>query len=141
MSWTLQPIIIEQSHNYLRWKLRCTSDGNALTITDIFSESYTPRDLKSRLQGHTYMRMDYVPHKAAHAPNATGTITLTNTVGTVMFSDDTAVADEDETFDLSTDISMYPTFYAKMYLTVDDIGDDGDYFDLYFECWKESGNA
>jgi len=138
MAWTLQPIIIEQSHNYLRWRLHCISDGNALTATDIFSESYTPRDLKSRLQGHTYMRMDYVPDGTL-TPTDEITITLSNTVGTTMWSGDTTAAATAETFDLSTDIAMYPTFYAKMFIAFDDPGAAGEVFDLYFECWKESG--
>jgi len=139
--WILKPSIIEQSHNYLRWKLHVVIGTGALSATDIFSETYMPRDMKSRVQGHTYMRMDYVPHKTSLAPNTEGDITLSNTVSTALFTGTTTAADEDETFDLSTDIAMYPTFYSKMYLTVDDLGDANDYFDLYFECWKESGNA
>jgi len=57
MAWTLTPFIEEQSGPYIKWRLRCVSDASALAITDVFSETHMPRNMRYKLQGLTYMRM------------------------------------------------------------------------------------
>jgi hypothetical protein len=141
MAWTLVPSIVEKSKQYVRWKLHCVSDGAALAATDIFSETYMPRDMKPKVQGLSYMRMEIVPGTGSVIPNTTINVTLSNSVSSALFTMTGASKDAASHHDLSTDIAMYPTFFASMYLTINDVGDSGDELDLYFECWKEPGNA
>jgi len=132
--WTLRPEIIEKSHNYVRWVLHCTSDGSALTATDIFSETHMPRDMKTKLQGLSYMGMKIDPLTGT---TTTINVTLSDTEGDSLFAETGASNSAISNHDLSTDISRYPTFFSKMYLTINDVGSSGEKIDLYFECWKE----
>jgi len=138
MAWTLQPSIVEKSKNYIRWKLHCVSDGSALAITDIFSETYMPRDMKPKVQGLTYTGMELI--HSGGGTTSTFTITLSDTQQASLYSKAAISNSATSQHDLSDDISRYPTFYSKMYLTITDVGNSGESFDLYFECWKEPSN-
>jgi len=140
MAWKLIPTLVEQSKNYIKWRLRCISDGTALSAVDVFSETYMPRDLKPKLQGLTYMRMKIDPSATA-APNTTINVTMSDSEGDALYTTTGNSYTAISWHDLSTDIGAYPVALAKLYLAFNDIGDANDAFDLYFICWKEPGNA
>ena len=143
MAWTLVPSIVEKSHNYIKWRLQCTNDANALSATDIFSETYMPRDLKSKLQGLTYMRMKIDPKGADNASlSTTIDVTLSDSEGDALYTSTGNSASAISWHDLSTDVGAYWTAFERLYLTVNDLGDAGaEEFYLYFICWKESGSS
>jgi len=141
VAWVIVPTIVEISHDYLRWKLHCETGGSSLTSTDVFSETYMPRNMRPKLQGLTYMRLDIVPGTSAAIPTALIDLTLSNSVDHEVFAVVDAPLDAHSTHDMSSDINMYPKFYAHMYLTMNECGVFNDVIDLYFECWKEHDNA
>ena len=140
MAWTLVPTIMEKSGPYIKWRLRCNNkDDAALAATDIFSETYMPRDLKTKLQGLTYMQMKIDPQgRDATALATTINITLSDSDGDPLYTTTGNSASVPSWHDLSTDIGAYPTFWAKMQLAVNDLGSSGEEFDLFFYCWKEN---
>ena len=75
MAYTIVPEIIQKSKNYLIWKLKVTSDGNALTATDIFTETYMSRDMKPKIQGLAHMVVKADP-LAANQPDQAWDFTI-----------------------------------------------------------------
>ena len=139
--WVIVPTIVEISHDYLRWKLHCETGGSALNSTDVFSETYMPRNMRPKLQGLTYMRLDIVPGTGSAIPTALIDLTLSNSVDHEVLSVVDAPLDAHSTHDMAIDINMYPKFYSHMYLTMNECGVFNDVIDLYFECWREKANA
>lgn len=141
MAWTLTPTIVETSRNYIKWRLQCKNDANALSATDIFSETYMPRDLKGKLQGLTYMKMKIDPSGPdATSLSTTINVTISDSEGDSIYTTTGNSASAISWHDLSTDIGAYPTFFERMYIAVNDLGDAGvEEFYLYFYCWKEPG--
>ena len=139
MAWTLQPFIEAQSKNYIKWRLRCVSDASALTATDVFSETHMPRDIKTKLQGLTYMLMKIDPYPDAVALETTLNIIISDSEGDALYTSTGNSASAISWHDLSTDIGAYPTALENLYVTFNDLGDAGNTFDLYFICWRESG--
>lgn len=140
MSWILKPTIVSQSHNYIKWRLECWNDANALSATDILSETYMPRDMRTKLQGLTCMRMKIDPLGSSGDTLATTIdITLSDAEGDALYTTTTNSASVISWHDLSTDVSAYWTIFDKLYLTVNDLGDAlAEDFYLYFICWKEN---
>ena len=141
MAWTIIPTIVEQSKNYLKWRLQCKNDANALSATDILSETYMPRDMKPKIQGLTMMRMKIDPSGPdASSLSTTIDVTLSDSEGDALYASTGNSASAISWHDLSADIGAYPTILERLYLTVNDLGEAGvEEFYLYFICWKESG--
>jgi len=139
MSWTLVPSIVEASRNYIKWKIKCTSDASALAATNVFSETYMPRDLKAKLEGLTYMRMKIDPVPDAVSLETTLNVIISDSEGDALYTTTGNSASAISWHDLSTDISAYPVALQRLYLTFNDLGAAGNVFDLYFICWRESG--
>jgi len=139
MAWILQPSIVEASGNYIKWRLKCTSDASALAATDILSETYMPRDMKTKIQGLTYMRMKIDP-KGVDATNLETTldVTLSDSEGDALYTSTGNSASVISWHDLSTDIAAYPTIFERLYVTFNDLGAASNDFYLYFICWKEN---
>lgn len=142
MAWTLIPTIEKRSKNYILLRLKCISDGNALTAVDILSETYMPRDMKPQLQGLTLMRVKSDPG-AADQPDQAWDFTLYDRDGDALLTVSNTSATAAAYHDASTDISSYPTMFDKFYVAFPTAADwtDGDSVDLYFELWKESRGA
>ena len=138
MAYTLKPEIVQRSKNYLIWKLYVKSDGNALTATDIFSETYMPRDMKPKLQGIPMMVVKADP-LAANQPDQAWDFTIYDRDGDAVLT----VTDTSHTaatyHDMSTDIGMYPVFTDVMKIAFPTAADwtSGDTVELVFTCWLE----
>ena len=53
--WTLTPALVSKAGHYMQWKVVCTSNGSALTATDLVA--LMPEKLKQEVQGATLMVM------------------------------------------------------------------------------------
>lgn len=135
-AWTITPSIVSKSGHYLTWKIVCTSDGDALSATDVvvlMSDA-----MKRLVQGSTLMVMTVVPGTSSVAPDTTINVTLGNSLGITIFSATGYSYTANTTgISLAQDFTQYPTVHDKFYLTINDIGSSGDQVTLYFECWLE----
>lgn len=135
-TWTLTPSRVSRAGHYMLWKVVCTSDGSALSATDLVA--LMPAQLKAQAQGSTQMVMKVSPGTVAVAPDTTIDVTLSDAQGTAIFvhtgysnvADTTGIS-------LAEDYGAYPTIYGAFYLTLNDIGTSGDQVTLYFEAWIE----
>lgn len=135
-AWTLTPSLISKSGHYFTWKVVCTSDGNALTATDLVAKM--PEGLKQLAQGGTMMIMTVSPGTGSVAPDTTIDITLSNAESIAVFVHTGYSNTADTTgISLAEDFNQYFTVHDKFYLTINDIGVSGDQVILYFECWDE----
>lgn len=135
-TWTLTPSIVSRSGHYLTWKVVCTSDGNALTATDLVAKMDS--GLKKLVQGSTMMIMTVSPGVVGVAPDTTIDITFSNAQGIPVFVH-TAYSNTADTtgISLAEDYNQYFTVDGLFYLTMSDIGSSGDQVTLYFFCWME----
>ena len=135
-TWTLTPSLISKSGHYFTWKVVCTSDGNALTATDLVAKM--PENLKRLVQGGTLMIMTVSPGADSVAPDTTIDVTLSNAEAIAVFVHTGYSNTADTTgISLAEDFNQYFTVHDKFYLTLSDIGSSGDQVTLYFECWME----
>jgi len=135
-TWTLTPSIVARSGHYLKWKVVCTSDGNALTATDILAQTSDNYFLR-QVQGSTLMIMKVSPGTGGVIPNATINIDLEDEENDDLWADTAISKDAISWHDLSADISQYPPVLINLYLVMNDIGDSGDQVTLYFINWIE----
>ena len=138
MTWTLTPSLVSKSENLVKWKVVCTSDGNALTATDVFA---LMNDRLKRLIGGSFgMRMTVEPGTGGVIPNTTINVTITNAQGHTMYAA-TAFSKDVVTpgANLSEDWGDYIPIYDYFGLAINDIGDSGDQVTLYFDCWLTRG--
>ena len=135
-TWTLTPTLISKAGHYMQWKVVCTSDGNALSATDLVA--IMPENMKRLVQGATLMVMTVSPGTGSVAPDTTINITLSNAQGIAVFVHTGYSNTADTTgISLAEDFNQYPTVFGLFYLTISDIGASGDQVTLYFDCWIE----
>ena len=135
-TWTLTPTLISKAGHYMQWKVVCTSDGDALSATDLVASM--PEKLKQLVQGATLMVMTVSPGTGSVAPDTTIDVTLSNAQGIAVFVHTGYSNTADTTgISLSEDFNQYPTVFGLFYLTLNDIGASGDQVTLYFDCWME----
>ena len=135
-TWTLTPTLISKAGHYMQWKVVCTSDGDALSATDLVASM--PEKLKQLVQGATLMVMTVSPGTGSVAPDTTIDVTLSNTQGIAVFVHTGYSNTADTTgISLAEDFNQYLTAHDKFYLTMNDIGSAGDQVTIYFECWDE----
>lgn len=140
MAWVLTPSIVSRSRNYITWKIKCISDGNALAATDILSETYMPRDIKPKIQGCAMMSVKADPGSATQ-PNQAWDFTISDADGDALLTITDISATAMSVHDMSTDIGMYPTIFDKLYIAFPTAADwtSTDAVDLTFTCWVEPG--
>jgi hypothetical protein len=135
-TWTLTPTLISKAGHYMQWKVVCTSDGDALSATDLVASM--PEKLKQLVQGATLMVMTVSPGTGSVAPDTTIDVTLSNAQGIAVFVHTGYSNTADTTgISLAEDFNQYPTVFGLFYLTLNDIGTAGDQVTLYFDCWVE----
>ena len=135
-TWTLTPTLISKAGHYMQWKVVCTSDGDALSATDLVASM--PEKLKQLVQGATLMVMTVSPGTGSVAPDTTIDVTLSNAQGIAVFVHTGYSNTADTTgISLAEDFNQYPTVFGLFYLTLNDIGTSGDQVTLYFDCWIE----
>ena len=135
-TWTLTPSLVSKAGHYMLWKVVCTSDGDALSATDLVAKM--PAELKRLVQGSAMMIMTVSPGTVGVAPDTTIDITLSNAQGIAIFVHTGYSNTADTTgISLAEDYNQYPTVFGTFYLTMNDIGTSGDQVTLYFFCWLE----
>jgi len=133
--WTLTPSLVVEAGHYVKWKVVCTSNGSALSATDMIGEMAAR--MVRKIQGETLMAMKISPGTGAVIPNTTINITLSDDEGDALFTTTGASKDAISWHDLSDDISIFIPVTGVLKLAVNDIGDSGDQITLYFITWRE----
>ena len=134
-TWTLVVSGVTDAGHYMKWKVVCTSDGAALSATNMFG--VTGANHLRLGQGETLMLMKVSPGTGSVIPNTTINITLTDNEGDAVWADTGISKDAISWHDMSEDIAAYIPVLGKLYLTLNDIGDSGDQVTLYFISWRE----
>jgi len=133
--WTLIVSSVTETQHYVKWKVVCTSDGNALSATNLLA---LPGARLLRIgQGEALMFLKVSPGTGAVIPNGTIDITLSDLEGDALWADTAISKDAVSWHDMSKDLPNYPPVLGKLYLTLNDIGDAGDQVTLYFISWRE----
>jgi hypothetical protein len=137
-TWTLVPSKVSKAANYLKWKLVCTSDGDAMAATDLLALSNMPSRLKGEIQGSSLMSMKVSPGTGGVAPDTTINITLSDDEQDALWPK-AAISNTAISWHLtSSDISIYVPIFGSFYLEfANDIGAAGDQVTLYFIMWIE----
>jgi len=133
--WTLVVSGVSEAGHYMKWKIVCTSDGNALSATNMLGLPGT--HLLRIGQGETLMLMKVSPGTGAVIPDNTIDITLSDAEGDVVWTDTGISKDAITWHDMSDDIDAYIPVLGPLYLTLNDIGTAGDQVTLYFISWRE----
>lgn len=133
-AWTLTPSMLHSAGKLIKWRVVCTSDGDALTATDLIA--LMGNQMKFKVSGSILTVMNVYPGAGAVIPNTTINVTLTNDEGRTVyaataFSKDAVTAGND----LSEDYSWYIPVYGYLGLALNDIGDSGDQVTLEFEAY------
>jgi len=136
-SWTLTVSRVARTPHYLYWKVVCTSDGSALSATDLLALSTLDPQLKYEMQGATMMIMDVIPGTGGVIPNTTIDVTWSNSLVDVYDNDAFSKDADTPGNDLSEDYNQYPPILEQLKLTLNDIGDSGDQVTLGILCWIE----
>ena len=134
-TWTITPSTVSQAGHYIKWKVVLTSDGAALSATDLIA--LMPARLKRDVQGETLMLMKVSPGTGGVIPDTTLNITLTDDEGDTIWADTGISKDAVTWHDLSADVDAYIPVLGLLYLAINDIGGSGDQVTLYFITWVE----
>lgn len=136
-AWTLTPTLLYRAGHYMKWQVLCTSDGDALSATDLVA--LMSDQMQREVQGSTLMILTVSPGTGGVIPDTTIDVTLSNDEAVAVYSE-TAITEAAVTTGLSlaADFNQYPTVFDKLYLTLSDIGTSGDQVTLVFDCWIEN---
>lgn len=140
-AWTLVPSAVGHTadRHMFRWKITCTSDGDALAATDLIA-LMPISTLRQEVMRSVLMIMDIDPGDTAVAPNDAFTVSISNAENMVVFATTTSDAETTITgIDMSEDWSQYIPVHERLYLTITDIGDAGDQVTIYIEGWIPEG--
>lgn len=121
---------IDRAGRYIKWQIVCTSDGSALSATDVIGEMSSK--LARLVRGSALMKMKVVPGTGGVIPNTTIDITLTDDEDDELWSDTTITQNSNTWHTLSADISIYPPVFDELKLALNDFGDVGDTVTLIF---------
>jgi len=134
-AWDLTASKVSKAEHYLKWKVVCTCDGAALAITDLLP--LLSEQLLRDVQGETLMLMKVSPGTAGVAPDNVFTVTLSDGEGDALYTEVGVTHLAISWHDLGDDIKAYIPVMSKLYLTITDIGTNGDQVTLYFIMWIE----
>lgn len=122
--------------NYASFGVLFTSDGNALSATDIIARIGN-MTLKSNVQGRTLYAINVSPGTDAAAPNAAFTLAITNDWDKSLVSLASIDHSADSWPDITEDMALYPPILNELNIALGDIGDAGDQVTVYFYFWIE----
>jgi hypothetical protein len=134
-AWTLSVAEVVQAEHYIKWSVTCTSDGNALSATDLVA--LMPRQVFNKVQGETLMAMKISPGSGGVAPDTTINVTLSDDEGDALYTTTGNSYTAISWHDLSDDISIFLPIFGVFNLAINDIGTSGDQVTLYFISWME----
>jgi hypothetical protein len=138
-AWTIDNIgQVSYKGHMLIWKVDLTSDGSALSATDLYETRYMPSALKELVNKSLFMYMDVYVNSAPDAGYAITIADYLNAKSLTKYSS-TMSTYATSTFghDLAED-SGYPFQCAEKFLiSSEDIGSAGDSITLFFHCWIE----
>ena len=133
--WTLVVSGVSEAGHYMKWKVVCTSDGDALSATNMLA---LPGARLLRVgQGETLMLLKVSPGTGAVIPDNTIDIILSDAEQDALWTETTISKDAISWHDMSDDIDAYIPVLGPLYLTLNDIGTAGDQVTLYFISWRE----
>lgn len=133
-AWTLKVSKVSQVKDYLLWEVKCTSDGNALTATDLLA--LMEPSLKALVQNTTQMILEVIPGTGSVQPDTTIDVTLTNTAGSTLFTHAAYSNSANTTgISLAEDYNAYLPVFDTFKLALSDIGTAGDIVTLRFLAW------
>jgi len=135
-AWTIDAAKVSRYKNYLYWSATLTSDGNALTATNLLAESGLS-GLLSSIRGSSLMVCYVLPGTGAVIPNTTINITITNEFDAELWSDTGMSQNAGTWHKLYEDLGPYPPIVSELNIALNDIGDAGDQVTVYFLCWVE----
>jgi len=133
MAWTITTTVTASSVNYIKFKVLCVSDGDALTATDLVAE-FEEQVSSKFVQGLTAILLKVVPGTGDAKPTTTINITLTDEESHTLWAETGISQNAASWHNLSGDIKAYPPILDKFYLAINDIGDEDDTVTLYFIC-------
>ena len=133
--WELTPSKVATAGHYIKWKVVCTGDGAALAATDLLP--LLPDQLLRQVQGQTLMVLKVYPGEGGVIPDNTFTVTLSDEESDVLWTKAAISEAAISWHDLSSDIGIFIPITGSLYLTINDIGTNGDQVTLYFISWKE----
>jgi len=140
-AWDIDTEVSATSAHWIKFKVVCTSDGDALTATDLVAE-FEEQISKKYVQGLSAIWLRVVPGTEDVIPNTTINITLTDEEEETLWSE-TSISKDGSTEHLlytsenGDSIGMWPPILDKFYLAINDIGDEDDQVTLIFHCWFE----
>ena len=136
-AWTIDVSLADVKGNYVVYKVECTSDGNALTATNLVALMNQDEWVYVQ-RGAALLFMNTVPGTGGTAPNATIDVTLTDIASQAVFAI-TAISNVANTAgtELYSVTGTYPVITTAFYLTLNDIGDAADSVTFYIYCWVE----
>lgn len=140
-AWKIVPSAVGHTsdRHMFRWKITCTSDGSALTATDLLALMLRS-PLRIEVQRSVLMIMDIDPGDDSVAPNDPFTVSIYNAEGMLVFATTTGDAESTITgIDMSEDWNQYIPVHERLYLGITDIGSDGDKVIIYIEGWIPEG--
>lgn len=134
-AWTLTPSKVTSTDHYLVWKVLCTSDGSALSATDLIA--LLPSNLLSVVQKGCIIDMEVQPGTGGVAPDNAFILTLSETIRGTRYTHAALSNVANTNADPSEDLGQYPDIGVDFLLTFDDIGASGDQITIVFTEWIE----
>jgi len=150
MAWTLTAAVTYRKGNYIKVKIACKSDNDAMAATDLLlmdpgggagslekPTAQTGRTLRDVLEGVTFMAVKADP---GTAPDTTWDFTFSDDEGDAIYTSTENSTTVTSWHDMSTDIGLYPPIFNKLYLAFPTDADwtTNDVVDLYLIGWREN---
>ena len=135
-AWTLSVDYAKKvtpANNYIVVKVIGTSDGSALSATDIMALIGSTSSITDGSMIFLYVD----PGTGGVAPNNTINITLTNNFDQELWAQTGISYTAGSWHKLWEDIGSFPPLLDQLKLAINDIGDSGDQVTLYFYIWRE----
>jgi hypothetical protein len=138
MAWTISiDDGVKTKDKYVWFDVLCTSDGSALSATNLLDTDYIARAYIRKIQGSTLYYLYVKPGTTTVAPDNTFDITLTDDLDAEIWSD-TGISNTAGSYHkLYEDVGLQMPVLDELNLAISDIGTAGDQVTLRFVLWSE----